>query len=1369
MHPPSTTLPEVITAKLRGFARRRSLAASAGGLADAVLGFSLGLLAIGLIEWLMRPGLTVRIGLSACVFILGAVLLMRRSIVPWIRPISWRDTAQDFEVATQKRFQERILSAVELADSGIASNPGISTWMAGQTIRLAAEEMGPVKVRDWVDFGPARKAWQRTAVFLLALAVGCVIPGFVSVLWLAVNPSASTAVWSRTVLTVAPGHCEIIQDASLEIRARTTPLAHQTKAMIRWNDGFQETALMTRDSTNGFALRLPSVPRGFQYSIQAGDAESMVFSVRVLTPPAIARMRVHLEPPAYALETNRVIEGGNADFLAGSRVRLVLESAGESIAQADWLPEASAPRSFAIENHRLSVESHPTNATTYRVRLIGVNRLKTEPAQKWQWRPLADAPPRAQLTAMGLEAGLVQRDEILPLSAEASDDVGLKKIELLVLGKDALVVQRSLYSFLPDRSATNRTAKLREYKSSINFALTNLDPATGDELQFQVIATDLKDQTTRSEPITITIGARDKALEARAVTRLRPMLATLDAQMDYLRQTRSSWLSLGRNYREDDPTAQRPALAVLRGRLDEFNAALETVGSQLVSESATNGLPDARFLYRLGSTLAAWGPQQREIMLDNCGRLEQQNTTNVNDWITLGRELFSRALFDLANYRRALGVFTGALETDVLATQCESAQGRYQRGLAVLRGDLDAVGRGPGNGPGLRATFSEGTSINSRPLEQRVTPPTIAPPSNTNSVQTPAVMAALKDRVRSSLTLPATVPPALSPLTNEVRNQNLPRMVREKLAMSEALAQRLTPPSAWESIDLQLSETQADDLVGLAREARRILREELEQYRWRYEGAAALKEVQIAINELRDTVQDLRLLPYHARTNLTEAELAKLSLAKAWEKELEKATERVNHQFFETAKQKDATLAERNAALRAAEKTRKELRPAITKLDKKLQEILPKGELMLQIDRRVDEIHDRYRELNELQEKMNREHIAAEARRAFPEVRAFALAQKSTNPPDLTAPYLAMKHAVAEVQKSQWIVGDYRGAEKLTTLEGHAPANAKGKELVNEIRGLASSTDNNPPSLAQNIPPPMKEQTEALDTHAIAPQASAEELALPRLAMALEAARLQKQGDRPSATAYAFLGQDLGELLVAPDQLNAPALKPLSDRAAALAGQKGEPARQAEIKAASERLRALANTPKANPEAVAARLEALSALSQQAAGEAKQRPSLTQQLNEMTALATPLADWTESNDPLETAASAANESLQEIQAAPKQWESYHDASQILADAARQVRMEAATRQLGALNPFPEPEAKPGTAKLPALSPMPSTGSEALAGKVPHLQAPAGTDQADWARLSDRLRQAIRSSGIENFSEEQQTFIRAYFERLSSDP
>ena len=1472
MQEPSLKLPEVIAARLRQFERLRTSVSLFRGLAECVLAFCLGLLLLSLLEWVLKPQLASRTWLSGTSYLLlGAGLLWRVGCPPF-RNRRQRQIAWDFETAAKGHFQERIIAAVEMSESPPSDPPGVSTWMMARTVELAAEEIGVVNPRLLVERAPAAKAWRRAAASVLVLAAACMVPGFAPRAWLVLSPRASTTPLSNIALFVQPGNCRVRLSTPLEIKATGVNLPEQVSARFRWDDGYQESVQLARSNTNEFILKLAALSQGFRYSVQAGEAESRTFTVKLDLPPRIARMQVRIEPPAYTHWTNRTVEGGSVEFLAGSRIRLLVEPADEKVAVAEWVPETFEIRRLTEDHNRLVLDLQPTNEIAYHIRLQGANQLRFESAQKWSLRPAPDQPPTARLVAVGTEAGLVQRDEVLPLQALASDDVGVKRAELVVLSKDSQADLRPIYAGGVELN--------REVKASVNYDLAELGAFAGDEVQFQLVVTDSLDQTTRSEPLVFTLGSRDNYLEAQLAARLKQLLSAMALQLDFLQQTRASWLSIARNYREDDPAAQLPAVTVLKSRLTEFGREAQSIGQRLVSESETNNLPDARLMYRLGSTISAWGGQQEEMLLGNCARLEQARGTNVFEMFNLGRELFSRALIRLDQYKHVVAVLQGALEADVLATRCESAQGRYKRGLPVMRGENVIAPLGQASS-GLLATFCEGVDLTGKVLEQRndvprfdnyapanrreywscryegdllipdagdwtlacvsddgvrlfvdgksVLPPEswsahpatqyqtdlklasgwhplvieffqaaslsklqflaarkgqglqqvpaqwLRPPAArnpkpdlaANTTLAPLVKEGLKDRVRNSLATTVSVPPTLIPMTNEVQNENLTRIVREKAPVGEALATNLAAFASWKSEDSQKAEAQADDLTAASKAAQRILREELDKYRWRYEGAAALKDIQNAIEELRELNQELRQQPH--QDNHTEQAQSKIQLAKSWEKELQRATAAASHQFFETAKQKDATLAERVAALSASTETEKKLQPAIERLAASLNEDRGKDGYTGQVDQRLNAITDRYRELNDLQEKINREQVAAEARKAFPPARAFARSQALQNDPGLAAKFDNMRERVGGVLRAQRIIGDYTEAQQLDDLASDSPQTSKGKETAQLLRDLAGRTDRNPPSLAQTIPPPMRQETAALAQQESTPSQSANALAAPRLALALESSRLLLQSDRKAAVAYGLLGEDLGALVDQPDKLNAPALKPLADRAAALAGEKGDEARQAEIRAANERLKQLASDRPDNPEALAGRLDEMSALARQAAGEAPKRQPLAAQLGETSKLAPPVADWEDSADAREIAASAAYESSTEIQTAPNQWESYNDASLSLADAARQIRMNTAAGELANLSPFPAPPDLVEAQNQSAPASEARNGNvEGPAGKALDQPAPKGIDQADWARLTDRMRHAIRSSGIENFSEEYQAAIRAYFERLSSD-
>jgi hypothetical protein len=1477
-----SALPSVVAIKLRQFKRRKEKVLVLRGLGESLSVFGVGLLVVVLLEWMFRPQLPARAWLTLINVTLALGWLVWRAGIPLLKVRTLRQVALEFEDASHFQFQERIVSAVELAESqDHAPSPGVSPWMINQTIRLAADDLESVDAGGLVDPAPARRAWKTAVGLVTLLVLACLLPGFWPRAWLALNPYSSIISLSHLQLAVTPGHCRLSPGTPLEIKVLANEPLSEAKTAIVWEDGLRETVSMNRSGTNEFTLRLLEVGQGFRYVVSAEDARSGEFIVEVQTPPRLARIQLSLRPPSYTGWTNRTIEGGSADFLLGTEVRLLVETVGELVADADWLGEGTAPLKFKQQDHQLLLDLQPTNSVTYRIRFTGANHLQLESAEKWSLRPVPDEPPSARLAGAGTELGIVQRDELLALEAMASDDVGLKRVDLVVLGNETQADVKELFVAVQG-SPTNQGGAEREFKSSLNYNLADLELVSGEEVRFQLVAMDLRDQIGRSEPIALSIGSPDKSREVLAAARLKQLGVGAEEQLDRLRQMRADWVAIERNFKTEDPAAQQPALSMLRGRLRDFTLEVDAIGLGLVAESETNELTEARFLYRLGSTISTWGRQQREVLDAVARQLEPPNPTNSPAVFSLGREFFGLAQADLAQFRRMLAVGQGAFETDVLATRCEAAQGRYKRGLPILRGQTTNVPPLAAAGPGLLATFFEGTTLDGRILQQKVDNPrfdnyapanrrenwsaryegelqlpepgdwTLAcvaddgvrlilqgksilpreawsphaateykasrnlpavwipivieffqgssesklrflaakagqnlqevpaqwlrrtPPRPTAPVQTdPAVNAlvqkALKERVQGSLETPAAAPPSLQPLTNLVRNENLTRLVGEKLPVSESLTTNLKAFATWKLEDTQLAETQADNLTGFSKEAQRLMREELERVRWRYEGAAALKEIQNAVEELREINQEERQQPDHRAHQRSESEQAKIDLAKAWEENLARSTVNAAHQLFETAKRKQATLAERTLALKGSAKADTELQPAIRALARALNaENLSKNDWANRIDKRLEEVAKYYRELNELQEGINREEVAAEARQALPTARAFERAQRNQDNATAAESYAKLHEAAARVEKAQFVSGDYQGAHRLQSLAADSPLTARGKETADELRGLAMRTDNQPPSLAQSIPPPMRQQTEALERQQSTAHDSAERLAWPRLALSVEASRLYRANDRKASAAYGLLGQDLGGLLESPQQLTSANLRPLSERAAALAGQKGEEARQAEIRSAEERLQKLARNAPRNPATLAAQLDELSGAARQAAGNDKERAPLIERLGAVSGIAPPVANWTESTQPEEVAASAAHESQTGIQAAPKAWASYNEASEILADAARQIRLNDAADQVAQLDPYPAPpEASPDDS-IDAAHPVSgeTVRMDGAAGQVVARPAPEGVDQADWSRLREGLRQAIRNSGIEHFSEEQQVAIRAYFERLS---
>ena len=90
----------------------------------------------------------------------------------------------------------------------------------------------------------------------------------------------------------------------------------------------------------------------------------------------------------------------------------------------------------------------------------------------------------------------------------------LKRLDLVVLSKDSDTDLKTLYT-------KGAGAASRNISTPVNFNLAELNTVSGEEVQLQLVATDLLDQTTRGETMSFTIGSADKALEAQLATRLK--------------------------------------------------------------------------------------------------------------------------------------------------------------------------------------------------------------------------------------------------------------------------------------------------------------------------------------------------------------------------------------------------------------------------------------------------------------------------------------------------------------------------------------------------------------------------------------------------------------------------------------------------------------------------------------------------------------------------------------------------------------------------------------------------------------------------------------------------------------------------------
>ncbi|QDU60111.1 PA14 domain protein [Planctomycetes bacterium Pan216] len=734
-------VPDVIAQALRAFdGRQRMIAFLCGGCA-ALVALVAGILLTSLVDWLVSPSLPIRMALSLVTYLVAFGLLSVYALWPLVRSRPPYEVASRFESAAwADGHKERLSSAVEfaVAREGVTGQ-GVGQWMINRTIALAANEVSNVDPIGLVDGRPAKRSG-RIALFSIALlALVSLFPEGRSYLHRAIVPSSDVVRPATTVLDVRPGDIELAQGAELEILATTDPPASSATATIVWKDGLVEEMPLSSLSAEGeFRLPINGVTREFRYSVHAGDATSPEYDVSMKMPPRLSGIGLEVTPPSYAGWPVRRVEGGDAEVLLGSDVKVMLRFADAPANSASLLLDNGAEQPFDIMGDEAETSWQPRATQTYGLRFTADDGLEVTPAQRWRIHVVEDLPPTATLSGESLAHGLVGDDELLLLTAETRDDVGVASCKLFLS-----VDGREIESMdLPMKEAES----LQEVDSGeqVSRLATALDLSRyaleyGDTLSLGVEVRDLGGHVVRSEAVELTVVAPEDTKAVQLAARLRKLRDQLTRQVRKQRENVSRWQRLIREGDPEDEADRHARLILLQARWDELAEEVDTVGGAVADESAEATEPLDAVLEDVGGRLVSLATSLHEITEESIAGVEAASPDELEESLQRGLDLQQSALADLEEWDETLGMVVAEVEADALVARDDAAQRRYRRSFPIVRGasgwamGQPAKGRddeSPEGGAkasafagGLSAEYFRGEALGDRPARTEVSLP----------------------------------------------------------------------------------------------------------------------------------------------------------------------------------------------------------------------------------------------------------------------------------------------------------------------------------------------------------------------------------------------------------------------------------------------------------------------------------------------------------------------------------------------------------------------------------------------------------------------------------------------------------------------
>ncbi|MFG0333985.1 MAG: hypothetical protein ACF8TS_11535, partial [Maioricimonas sp. JB049] len=488
------------------------------GMAVVVLGYLL--VFVLLDQWVIAGGFSPRVRilmLSALVLAVG-VWMVRRLIWPYFHRVTELYAARELE-QSDPGLKSTLLTLVDLQRAGRPVPKQLKSAME----KRAAVSLSQMDLERVVD----RRALMRLSYVLLGLvaamcAYAVLSPKSMSAsIWRALLPAADVAVATRTVIEdVKPGDVRVLSRSMVEVTAELSgQIPEEVLLLYTTSDRrFVDEPIVMQESGEGLnryrALLSGANGEGLlqnlTYHIEAGDAQTSVYTIEVLQPPTARVEEVAYDYPEYMRIDDKTEASPAIDAWEGTTVsvrattnmpvvsaRLILSETDDLSLKGVEIPMKVANGRELAATWRLEFWQDGAAPRFYHI------QLRTEAGDEdprptlHPVRVRKDLPP--QLTMLYPTSNIeAAADAAIPLAYEARDpDFQLRSVTLRLQRGDVELEQAPrLYGGPPFTSAI---------RSTYDLELNEFELQPGDRLTLWLEAYDnLVPFPGRSENRTVT-------------------------------------------------------------------------------------------------------------------------------------------------------------------------------------------------------------------------------------------------------------------------------------------------------------------------------------------------------------------------------------------------------------------------------------------------------------------------------------------------------------------------------------------------------------------------------------------------------------------------------------------------------------------------------------------------------------------------------------------------------------------------------------------------------------------------------------------------------------------------------------------------
>ena len=368
-------------------------------------------------------------------------------ILPLARTITMTGIARALE-DRHPELQERLSSAVELLTSQDIPELRGSQALIGALAEEAERDALHMRPRSEVSLKAARPYLLAAAGFIAILAALLAFyPNASRLLARAVAPYWNLPNVTGDKLHIIPGDVRLVEGQRLQVDVsvdeRAVRRASFRKQMPDGSETAEDMTILAPGENNERRFTLTSAPVSatFRYRIHAGDHLSQYYTVTVVPPPAVKRLEIQYEFPAYTGKkpVTESDSGGEIRAVAGTVVT-VSAITNKAVKTADLKINGVTPPQSKVEITatpdgaavcKFQIRLTPRMRGRWALSLTDVDDIANTTGERLI-EAVADKPPVAKILAPEQKKLRLKPSDTLAVIYAVADDFGLKGADFVV-------------------------------------------------------------------------------------------------------------------------------------------------------------------------------------------------------------------------------------------------------------------------------------------------------------------------------------------------------------------------------------------------------------------------------------------------------------------------------------------------------------------------------------------------------------------------------------------------------------------------------------------------------------------------------------------------------------------------------------------------------------------------------------------------------------------------------------------------------------------------------------------------------------------------------------------------------------------------